>query len=128
MAGEFDFMKDLGFSPEDLKGKTKAEALSIIEKKAKDKRKTILEDTKKELFENAKSKFPDFKAKFSDMFHVYVKPLGASTKPTDILVVGYNPFAKEIFGMNGSKAVHVPETDLIKSDKEYNESTKAKKK
>ena len=58
MADEFDFMKDLGFSSEDLKGKTKAEALSIIEKRQKTREKQFLKIPRKNCLKTPNRNLP----------------------------------------------------------------------
>jgi hypothetical protein len=128
MAGDFDFLKDLGFSPDDFKGLSRTDAADLIEKRVKEKKKVFLEESKKDLFENAKTKFPELKAKLDNPFRVYVKPLAASTKPSSVIVVGYIPKTKEIIVYNGAKIIRVSENDLIKNDKEYEGAIKKKTK
>jgi hypothetical protein len=128
MASDFDFLRDLGFSPDDFKGLSKTDATDLIEKRAKEKKKVFLEESKKDLFENAKTKFPELKAKLDNPFQVYVKPLAASSKPSSVVVVGYIPKTKEIVVLNGTKITHVSENDLIKNEKEFEGAIKKKPK
>jgi hypothetical protein len=127
MAGDFDFLKDLGFSPDDFKGKSQAQALDFIEKKAKTQKKVVIEESKKELFDNAKTKFPAFKKELETSFQVYAKK-SASTGPKLFNVVGYDPISKEvILTADGNSFTYVKETALIKSEREFEEAKPAKK-
>jgi len=127
MAGDFDFFKDLGLSPEDFNGKSKAAAMSIIAKRAKEREKLVIEESKKELFDNAKTKFPAFKKQLETSFQVYAKK-SASTAPKPYNVVGYDPINKTvILTADGKSFAYVQETALIKTEREYEEAKPPKK-
>jgi alpha-tubulin suppressor-like RCC1 family protein len=127
MAGEFDFLKDLGFSPEDFKGMSKSEAADRIAKRAKENKKIFEGQERDELFENAKVMLPKFKEHFSGGFRVFAADIGASTKPAAVSVVGYNPATNEYVVYKDGKYYYKPENKIPKTEKEYNAAIKPKK-
>jgi hypothetical protein len=115
MAGEFDFSKDLGFTADDFKGKSKSEATELIIKRATAKKEAFESEAEKELIENIKSKLPELEKFFEKPFQIYVKEVGQRKKPTPVKVVGYIVENKSIIVSYNEKLYQIKNNDLIKS-------------
>jgi hypothetical protein len=127
MADNFDFMKELGIDPDELKGKSQFEIMELISQ-ASSKRKTELESDKdKELFENVMTKLPGIKEQFEKPFKIYAKNVGQNKKAEEVFFVGYNHFSPEgknylVTKPDGKKIFQVAENNLIKNKEEYDEA------
>jgi hypothetical protein len=127
MADNFDFMKELGIDPAELKGKSQFEIFELISQ-ASSKRKIELEsDKNKELFENVMTKLPEIKEQFEKPFKIYAKNVGQNKKAEEVFFIGYNHFNTEgknylVTKLDGKKIFQVSESNLIKNKEEYAEA------
>jgi hypothetical protein len=120
MAGEFDFLKEMGLSADDFKGKSKKQVMEIIVQKSKEANDKLAGEQVKELIDNVKTKLPKFKEQFEKPIEIYVKSVGTKKSATAVKVVGYNPDKKTyIVYKNDDKVYQIPEGDLITTEDEY---------
>ena len=121
MADNFDFLKELGLKPENLKGKSKKAIMEMIAERSKNRTAELAGEQEKELIDNIKSKLPNIKKTFENPFEILVKKVGQKESVTAVKVVGYCPYIKDrpyIVFKSGDKVNYVSESDLIKTEDE----------
>lgn len=131
MAGDFDFLKELGLSTEDFKGKSKYEITQIVEEASRKRKAELEKEEEKSLLENIKTKLPGFKDQFKNPIKIFATGVGQSGKASEVSVIGYNPFNPEgknyiVTKLKGDKVYQISENDMIKTESALAENRKKK--